>query len=111
MQIRMHARHIADLALALQLPHCGNQLLSVAGCQGTALLQDGCQLAIRDVLDMELEEARAEGSAQGLASGISTRRVLGGKKHEVRVRLNDLLQLRYVKFPIVIQQPADSVML
>lgn len=55
---------------------------------------------------MQFQKARPEGSAKRLATRVDPRRVLGGKQHEVRVRLHHFLQLGDVKLPVVVQQPA-----
>ena len=50
------------LAAALQLAHNSDQLGGVGGRQSAALLQDGRQLSVGDVADVQLQETRAERS-------------------------------------------------
>ncbi len=61
-------RERAHLAAALQGAHDGDQLGGVGGRERAAALQDGRQLAVRDVADVQLQEARSERARQHLRS-------------------------------------------
>jgi hypothetical protein len=52
-------------------------------------------------------QPKADLPAQRLAAGVDARRILSGKEHEVRVRLDGLAQLWHIQLAVVVQQPAQ----
>lgn len=72
------------------------------------LLQDGLQLVLGNLVDLELQEARAEGAAERLSSCIDPWGVLRREEHKVRVWLDSLLQLGHVQLAVVIEQSAHG---
>ena len=99
---------VVYLSGPLQGFHHANQLVCMRGSNSASLMQDVSQLSIRYLPNMQLQEARAESPAHCFPAGISPSRVLGGKEHEVGMRLDHLMQLWDKKLLVVIQKPAES---
>lgn len=59
--LRPPETHVGGLAASLQLPHDPNHLGCVAGRNAAALRQDGLQLAVWQLLHMQLQEAAPAG--------------------------------------------------
>ena len=78
-------------------------------------LHDLGELVRRRLVDVDLDEAVAEGPRQGLAAAVlraargAARGVLRGEEPEVRVRRDDFARLREAEFPIIVQQPIQRL--
>jgi hypothetical protein len=100
------SKHIAALPPPLQLAHHCHHLGRITRRDTAALMQDICQLAIRQLLYMQLQKPAPKSAAEGFAARVGAGGVLRCEEHEVGVGPYNFLQLWYKQLAIVIQQPA-----
>ena len=94
---------------ALEVLEDSDELLAVGRGHAAALLQDGLELAVRNVVHVQFDESIPERTRQHLTTAVEPGRVLGGEEHEVRVGLDHLLRLRNEKLVIVVQQAIERL--
>lgn len=72
-------------------------------------MQDGHQLVVGYLAEVELNEAIAKGARQHLASTItSTGGILGGEQRKLRMRLDRLLRLGNKQLAIVVENSVEG---
>jgi hypothetical protein len=110
----------------LKLQHHSDKFLAVGQRHAATLVKDGFQFATGNFIKMQLHKSIAECSGQHLnkrsklinevtaarmsyfSSSVETRRVLRGKKHELRMSFDDLLGFWDHQFSVVIQDLKNS---
>ena len=101
-------KDVGALPPPVQLLHDRDNLLGARRRDLAALLDHFLELLVRDVIDVHLEEAVAKGPRHHLAAAIrAAGGVLGGKEHEVRVRLDRLLRLGDQQLAVVVKEAIE----
>jgi hypothetical protein len=97
------------LAPVLELLKDGDDELGVRGRDPAPLVEDLLELRLGDVVEVDLEEAVAEGAREHLAAAVEAGRVLRCKQHEVRVGPDDLARLGDDELAVVVEQPVERL--
>ena len=74
-----------------------------------SLAEDGFELGLGDVVEVDLEESISEGSREDLSTSVKSWRVLGGEEHEVRVGTNDFLGFGDDQLSVVVEESIESL--
>ena len=95
--------------MLLQVRQHLDHLLGVGARQAAPLLQNCLQLAMRQLVKVQLDKPVPKGLGQHLATAVLARRILRAEQSEARTRRDGCLRLGNVQLPVVVQNPVERL--